>query len=156
MENEKRIPQKGEEGREAWEIKNRKMFYKMCNALLLKSRLSYFAYYLPWKHEKPFSAFEEGFENHFGYCPKYDFECKSRKKAYRVGDLVVTSEMICVAFGSLSEVQKRAVFMHFVKGLTHREIARMEGEREACIVSRAHSGIVKMRKFLEKEGRFCG
>ncbi len=152
MEKEKRYPEKGEEGREAWEFMMRVKFCAFCRENCRLSRASYLTHHKPWKYEKPFTAFKENFEYCIGYYPKYDFERRPRKKIYRVGDLVITSEAICAAFGSLTEKQKRAVFMRYVKGIPVKDMVLIERENYAVLKQRAKMGIAKMRKILEAGG----
>ena len=57
---------------------------------------------------------------------------------------------LCRALNSLPEVQGRRIELHYLLGLTQREIARAEGVSERNVRHSIRKGLVSMKKYLEK------
>ncbi len=57
---------------------------------------------------------------------------------------------LCRALNSLPEVQGRRIELHYLLGMTQREIARSEGVSERNVRHSIRKGLVSMKKFLEK------
>jgi RNA polymerase sigma factor (sigma-70 family) len=52
------------------------------------------------------------------------------------------------AIGKLSEVQRRRVHLHYFSGLTHRQIAELDGVAPSSVTDSIHQAIKKLKKLM--------